>query len=285
MNKSPYYAISAMNTNLTKSEQAIAQFVQENYKDIGPMNISEVAQQLNLSETTIIRFTQKLGYQGFKDFKLACASDEIYYNRKDYFSEIHAEKNSFEYTLSSYILSNISNLETNIQQLDYQILEKVVNELMVPRNIYIAGAGYSGIIAKNLHSKLRTVLKNVHLVDSNFEAVQESYMLNKDDLIFGISQTGESALVKTLFDQAKISESTTVLLTAKVNSYLYDLATYPILSYSTFKSKGTRYYGNEILFTFIIQAIYIYLVSQLDKENYVFKHFSKVLNGESKPFN
>ncbi|MEM5594190.1 hypothetical protein AAHH67_24950 [Niallia circulans] len=60
----------ANRTDYTTAEKNIAKYILENANLIERMTIQELAQKTFTSHTSIIRFTQKLGMKGFKDFKI-----------------------------------------------------------------------------------------------------------------------------------------------------------------------------------------------------------------------
>lgn len=52
----------------TERESQIADYILENSENIFYMTSRELASQTYTSATVIIRFSQKIGYQGFNDF-------------------------------------------------------------------------------------------------------------------------------------------------------------------------------------------------------------------------
>ncbi|HZJ86982.1 MAG TPA: hypothetical protein VFC75_02045, partial [Erysipelothrix sp.] len=56
-------------------EKNIAQNVFDYHKSILEMNIEEFSELNHVSNSTIVRFCQKLGFKGFSDFKITLASE------------------------------------------------------------------------------------------------------------------------------------------------------------------------------------------------------------------
>ena len=54
---------------LTKKEKLIAEFVLDNFAEACFITSTEIAKRLNISDSSVIRFTRTLGYAGFMDFQ------------------------------------------------------------------------------------------------------------------------------------------------------------------------------------------------------------------------
>lgn len=59
------------NENFTPTEHSIIQYLLENVHLISDMTIQQLALVTHSSNAAIIRICKKLGYRGYKDFKLA----------------------------------------------------------------------------------------------------------------------------------------------------------------------------------------------------------------------
>ena len=61
--------------SLSDSEKMIAQFVLDRPREVIDMNIDEFANLNYVSNSSIVRFCQKLDFKGFSDFKIRLASE------------------------------------------------------------------------------------------------------------------------------------------------------------------------------------------------------------------
>ncbi len=57
------------NANLTKTQKKIANYFIENQERIGSLSSMEVAQEIGVSDASIIRFSRQIGFDGFADLK------------------------------------------------------------------------------------------------------------------------------------------------------------------------------------------------------------------------
>ena len=65
--------IRIASTALSRAERQVAEFLLQKPHDALEMSIRVLAQACNVSEPTVARFSQSLGFDGFKSFKLAFA--------------------------------------------------------------------------------------------------------------------------------------------------------------------------------------------------------------------
>lgn len=61
--------ISSYLPSLSKSEQKVAQYILSNSDEVVNLSINELALLAEVGESTIVRFTRKIGFAGFQDFK------------------------------------------------------------------------------------------------------------------------------------------------------------------------------------------------------------------------
>ena len=59
----------------SKTEKEIAEYITKNHREIVNMSIQELANNTYTSTTTIIRFCKKLGFNGYREFKVQFSQD------------------------------------------------------------------------------------------------------------------------------------------------------------------------------------------------------------------
>ena len=70
--------IKTVYRDLSKKEKLIADFILQDPKKVSRSTINEISNELNIADSTFFQFTRKLGYNGFKDFKIALLTDHSY---------------------------------------------------------------------------------------------------------------------------------------------------------------------------------------------------------------
>ena len=67
--------LKSFESSLSKKEKMIASYISSHSRAASQMTINEMAQTLGMADSTIFKFTRKLGYTGFKDFHNALISE------------------------------------------------------------------------------------------------------------------------------------------------------------------------------------------------------------------
>lgn len=259
--ESPKQRINSIYDHLSKVEKKIADYVLENYSDIMTMTLANLSSEIEVAESSIIRFTNLLSYKGFTEFKLAIASSKN--SSTDFLDDIVAEKNSLEYTLKKYFQVNIENIESNFQSVDYALLELVAKLLSSKQRVFIvAQANHTGNVAEDFFNQLRAVLPNVRLARTINEITKDSQIMKQDDLVFAISYTGTTDGPILMAENAKEVNATVVVLTSSRKSPLYNLADHNVVAVPTSHQLGIKYPASLIIFRLITESIYFYIKKQ-----------------------
>ena len=58
---------------MSKSHKAIARFIKEEYDQAVFMTAAKIGEELNISESTVVRFASWLGYAGYPEFQASLA--------------------------------------------------------------------------------------------------------------------------------------------------------------------------------------------------------------------
>ena len=73
--------------HLTKTQKIIAEYVLDNASEACFMTSTEIALKLGVSESSVIRFSRTIGFDGFMDFQKALRKDYQNMQRNYVFSE------------------------------------------------------------------------------------------------------------------------------------------------------------------------------------------------------
>jgi DNA-binding MurR/RpiR family transcriptional regulator len=129
---------------LTESQRRIAEYIVEHSQAVAFATVDQMAAELDVNPSTIVRFTYRLGLNGFPDLQermrqlvrgqLSRTSDPV--NENDAAS--HLEGTSFGTSLSR----DWQNLHRTITGLSADVLGRAVNILVRARRVYVV-AGFS----------------------------------------------------------------------------------------------------------------------------------------------
>lgn len=279
--KNPIVLMNTYSKKFTKGEQVIANFIIEHYSTIQFMTIAEISSAIGVSESSIIRFTQMLGYSGLREFKLACASHSFQQEDSVYFEDEIFSEDTIENMFKIYSKGIINNLEESLALIDFEQLDQIAQILNETNEVFLMGEGYSSSLARTFYLRLKTLVPSVHLSTDYFTISQDSYMISQHSFVFVISQSGNSNGLLAIQTANKLG-GTTACLTANRTHEMYKESQYAIVAPNVFKKEATGYIATENTFKIILDTLYLYLEIKRNKkqnheENFL-DHFSRLYN-------
>lgn len=183
--------------NLAPSEQIIRSFVLKEQEDIENYTIGQLADILFVSKSTFVRFSKKMGYSGWDEFKKAYLKALAI----SYKSFTHFDYN-FPFTENDSPI-NIANklriikegtIEETFSYLEPQALKACVQLLSTQNQIHIFGEGYSRLATQDFSFRMTRTGK---FVSNNFEEglLYIAKTLTPNDLAIVVSYTGKTESV------------------------------------------------------------------------------------------
>lgn len=215
------YKIKSCN-NFTKTEKKLAQFITENVNGIIYDSVQDIAAKANISPAAVIRFSKKLGYNGFTELKIDLAKDNT--EEVPLFSEKICQKDSLKTIVRKSKASDASAVEQTYKLLKIETLNDAVQAMKNAKRIYLFGIGSSGICCYDLAQKLSRVGYNIVFYnDFHIQLAAATYM-TKDDVALAISYGGNTKEVNVAMEYAKNQGATTISITQFIKSPLLKLS-------------------------------------------------------------
>lgn len=275
---SPKIIIKSYYTNLSKTEKIIADYILNNYKDIKNINITDLSKNINVAESSIVRFTKRLGYKGFKEFKIYCAVFPEQVDSGNYFDNIPNKTDSIESIIKTTFDFNVNNLKVVQDFLDYDILQKIGEAMMRKKKVYIVGQAFSGNIASSFYYRLRIILPQIVLIDDTLANFQYQQILDKNSMVLVVSQTGQSSLSQTFTKEAVKHRATTACITRVINNPISSIVDYPIVINSIAHKGNTQYLTTEMVFLVILDCLYMFILLNIQNNKSIeFKDFDSLV--------
>lgn len=177
-------------TALSRAERQVADFLLKKPHDAVEMSIRSLAQECDVSEPTVARFSQSMGFEGFKTFKLAFAK-----SLATGIPFLHLDVNqadSVRDVLPKVFDRTIATLMETRNNANASTFEAAVNLLARARRIECYGLGYSGALAIDAQLKFfRFGIPTTVFCDAHLQA-QSASLLNSDCLVVAFSRTGRT---------------------------------------------------------------------------------------------
>lgn len=252
--------IKALYRDLSKKEKLMADYILENPKKVSRSTINEIANELNIADSTFFQFTRKLGFQGFRDFRNDLLTEEF-----DAEISIHENISKLDSPLlmaNKVFDSSMQALEDTKNLLTEEDLQKAAEIISQSRITTFFGVGGSGVVAKDAYHKfLRSPIHCQHSEDYHIQLMQASLMTS-EDCAFLISHTGLTNEAIRLAEIAKKNGTKLIVITSYPLSTLAKMADVVFISASEETGYRSESLSSRISQLGIVDAIFIIIMFQ-----------------------
>lgn len=259
--------------NFTTTEQIIANYILENTSLMENISIQELAKRTFTSNASIIRFVQKLGIKGFKEFKIQLLKSLEQLDLEAAIDpNVPFEGNSSLMKISEDImhLSQQAIKETYHLLNETQVMQ-MTKHLYHAKRLFLFASGDSQIRAESFQNKLWKINKYAILAKDREEWALNAANLLIDDCAFFISYDAKSA--NDLFAAQMLKERGVpiLLLTSFPDSELGKLSDV-IITVSRLETTETEKiatYSSQAAFEYILNVLFSTLYQMEYQENRV----------------
>lgn len=174
---------------MSKSHKAIANFIKENYNEAVFMTAAKIGERLKVSESTVVRFATRIGFDGFPQFQSSLAAwvkDKLNSVRK---MGAKYGRSSQSEIITSVLNGDIEKIRDTMTGLDPESFEYAVDSLLEAESVYIIGLRSCEPLADFLSFYLNMIRDNVKLIrtTSVSETFEQMIRVNDKDCVVGIS--------------------------------------------------------------------------------------------------
>ncbi len=231
--------IRALLPNLSNNEEKLALFVLESPQSLRELSSQKLATHLGVSQSSVIKFAQKLRYKGYPAFKLAVLDDlanaDVDHNKLH--GSIHID-DDYEAMSLKLLQSKIAVLKQTQSLNDRGSMNAAVERLLKAKRVVICGLGGSALVAKDFCFKLQKLgITALAEVDVHAQLALVS-TLSKQDVVFVLSESGATREIVNVVTQAKENETPIVSVTKFGQTTISNMASVKL--YSVAEEAATR---------------------------------------------
>jgi len=206
--------IRAFQDELSPNERKIARFILSNPALIRDYSSQNLANSVGVSQSSIVKFSQKLGYQGFPDLKLAIHEDVLLGERRAA-GEAPRKAAGADGAPSREALYHVKSeaMRSTLQLNDDARVAAAVEVLERAERIQVVALGAGSMVGRNLASMLIQVGRSVVAEVDTYMQLSSVATLGPRDAVFLISFSGESPKMLDIVKQARKAGVKIVTLT------------------------------------------------------------------------
>jgi len=225
--------LRAVRDELSANEKKIADFILDNSALIRDYSSQNLAASVGVSQSSIVKFAQKLNYRGFTDLKLAIHESVVINVNGESVDDkgLKGEEPPDSIVTQIYNIKNDA-LLTTMQLNEETRLLSAVKKLEDSQRIQVLGMGSGSLVADNFASKLIQLGKSVNAEKDSYIRLSNMATLGKGDVVLVISLTGQSAKMIQMVRQAKSAGVSIISLTNYSANPIRSLADIQLFSVS-----------------------------------------------------
>jgi DNA-binding MurR/RpiR family transcriptional regulator len=242
--------------NLSKSEHAVASYVLRHEKELAPLSITELAEKIPTSPSTITRFCQRLNYRNFIEFKTLIEGE---------LRDCDMPSDSIATITSFYeeVLLESSKIIKEKQLLQF------ISDIKWAKKILVIGIGSSGLTAIEFSVRLARMGINAQSITDSYNMVAQSCLLSADDMLIVISNSGETSEIVEAVKIAAKQGANIQAITKHKDSFLAKTANNAYLTSQSFYISDEKFFNDQLSSLFLIDVItYLLLNEELYSKNY-----------------
>ena len=207
--------ISAQLETMAPADRQIGQFIVDNPDQMLRLSSAALAVETGRSQSSVVKFSQKLGYAGYQELKLA-VSEAKAQEWQAPAGMIHGTievGDGYLTILQKLLGSKMQAMQQTISVNNEADIEKALEALHDARRIHLAGVGASSLVARDFSYKLMKLGRNVlHDSDSHVQMANAS-TLGPDDLLFALSYSGASIETLRIAELASQRQAAVIAVT------------------------------------------------------------------------
>ena len=241
--------------NFSDTERIIAKYIMENFRDIANLSTRQLAKKTFTSSAAIVRFSQKLGFEGYVDFKTKFLAEMMQHISEPY-DKFITDKDAIEKIIEKVMGIEIAALKETNDNINQAQYVRALN--------YISRAEYIDFYAMNNNLNLaRMAYSGVH--SSTVMQYLSAYEVPKTHIAFFISRTGENRILTDIAKILKKQEVTIFSITAAGKSTLAGLSkvVFEVATSDKMEELGPRVFLTSA--KFVLDVLFALLMS---KKNY-----------------
>ena len=249
--------IQARFDECSRSQKDVAQYIVDHLDEAAFQTAEELARRANTSSSTVVRFSQALGFEGFPELQAAAREEYRRVNAKagqeggtpssstPLFS---LDQNEFESALAADHL----NVEETARKVSRSAVEALISAIVEADKVLVAGTDQMAFFASYLRHLLMLLDLRVDVVASpSQEALSRLGRIDDTTLVIGLSAGRPHPLVVRAMKLARHRQAKTAAITDATLSEVAKLAQIKLY----YSSNSPAYVRSHAALLSIIQAL------------------------------
>lgn len=273
-------------SQFTPNEKRIAAYIIGNLLETSQMTLADLATKTYTSHSAIIRLTQKLGYDGFRDFRVALIAlvQAQRYTQVPVDADFPFAANDTTAQIAKKMADLTTQTITAMQaNLDYGILDQVANVCGQANRIFIFAKGDTQVTARSFQSKMTKLGIFIVIAEEYANGAWVAANIQADDCAIFTSYRADSLKYEKYLEMLALKKVPTVLISSRDASVLTDKTTYWLttVDLETMDSLKIGTFSSQIAIEYIFNLLYsmIYMSNYNENNKQVAAKYATIAEG------
>lgn len=222
----------------SKRQKLIAGYILENFDKAAYMTAAKLGGEIGVSESTVVRFSSELGYDGYQKFQRSLREHTIKKSTAIQRMEMASTRFGENNFLESVLKTDAANIMKTLEEIDPEQFERAIDALISAKKIYIMGVRSASALSAFAGAYFNILFENTNVIRSNAAAdIYEQLLYVKEgDVVLGMSFPRYSKNTKNALEYAKKQGATVISITDNINSPVVECSDYCIIARSDAES-------------------------------------------------
>ncbi|MFK3661630.1 MurR/RpiR family transcriptional regulator [Scandinavium sp. NPDC088450] len=188
---------------LAQSDKKLADFILAQPNEARHLSSQQLAALSGVSQSSVVKFAQKMGFKGFPALKLAL-SEALASNPNPHSVPVHNQirgDDPLRLVGEKLIKDNVAAMHASLDVNTEDKLLEAVSLLRSARRILVTGIGASGLVAQNFSWKLMKIGFNAVAEQDMHALLATVQAMTTEDLLLAISYSGERREINMAADE------------------------------------------------------------------------------------
>ncbi len=211
--------------DLTKSQHRVASYLLANYDEVAFLPAVDLAERLDLSQATLVRFAKAIGYSGFRDLRRSLQG--LFRVRATPASRLQQKlgelASSQGHVLGKVLAMELQYLTEASHTVDPADFDHAVEILLNSQRIFVYASGPSGILADLAELRFRRLgILTISMTESGRHLLEKLQLLQSGDAVLVAGFHHVVPEVLAVLDYARATGCRSILITDTLGSALRD---------------------------------------------------------------
>lgn len=218
-----YDTIAIKMDNMSKTQRKIAQYIINNRIDTAFLNVKQLAKNAEVSDASIIRFANFLGYGGYSELQ-QLFQESTQSKLKTDTNNVETEARTEIQVLENIFQKEINHIQVTFDNLNTDAFFKATDRIVNAKRVFIICGRSTRSLGSYFQHYLKVILDDIYFLDT-FDGNEEIFSsINSDDVVIGITFKRYTKKTLELIEFAHKKNAQIIAIT--------DYITSPIIKYA-----------------------------------------------------